>query len=64
MKAAQVALAALSGVLVAAAVVMFITNDNAQGWIFTAFGLFGFLVLLMMIVVDAGPTRRLPPPPR
>lgn len=64
MSAAQVALAVLSGVLIAAASAMFISNDNAQGWIFTTFGLLGFLCLLGMIISDAAPTNRRLPPPR
>ena len=62
MKAAQVALAVLIGVLIAAATVLFIADDNAPAWLFTAFGMFGFLCLLAMIISDAAPSRRLPPP--
>lgn len=63
MSAAQIALAILSGVLIAAAATMFISNDNAQGWIFATFGLLGYLCLLGMIISDAAPAgRRLPPP--
>jgi hypothetical protein len=62
MRAAQVAVAVLVGVLIAAACTMFISDDTGAAWLFTAFGLFGFFSLLAMIVSDARPPRNLPPP--
>ena len=62
MKAAQVALAILTGILVAASAALFITDENAPAWVFAAFGLFGYFCLLAMIVSDARPGGRFPPP--
>lgn len=64
MKAAQVAFAALIGVLIASSAVLFVADDDWPAWTFGIVGLFGFLVLLGMIVSDAAPRRNLPPPPR
>lgn len=61
MKAAQIALAILTGTLIAAATVLFVADENVQGWLCLAFGLLGYLALLAMIVSDSAP-RRLPPP--
>lgn len=59
MKAAQIALAALVGILIAAGCTMFIVDEKVPAWVFTGFGLFGFFTLLAMIVSDS---RQLPPP--
>lgn len=61
MKAAQVALAILCGVLIAAGTVLLIDDQTVSGWIFGGFGLLGFLSLLGMVVTDRAMTR-LPPP--
>lgn len=57
MKTAQVAIAVLVGVLIAAATVLLLNNRIVSGWIFGGFALFGFTALLLMIMSDA----RLPP---
>jgi len=62
MRAAQIALAILTGVLVAAGTVLFIFDENTPAWVLMAFGLFGYFCLLAMIVSDARPTKF--PPPR
>ena len=62
MRAAQVALSILTGVLIASAAALFISDEDAPAWVFAAFGLFGFFCLLAMVVSDARPTRNLPPP--
>jgi hypothetical protein len=62
MRAAQIALAILTGVLVAAAAVLFVFEESTPAWVFTVFGLFGYFCLLAMIITDARPTRPLPPP--
>jgi hypothetical protein len=63
MRAAQVALAILTGILIASAAALFIADENAPAWVFSAFGLFGYFCLLAMIVSDARPGRFPPPPP-
>ena len=62
MKAAQVALAVLVAVLIAAGTALFIADENAPAWVFTGFGLFGFVMLVGMIGNDARVPRNLPPP--
>jgi len=61
MRAAQVALCALVGVLLAASAVLFIADENAPAWLFAGFGLFGYFTVLAMIFSDAR-TTTLPPP--
>lgn len=54
MTSAQVAMATLIGVLLTAATVMFIFDDaTGPAWTFTGFGLFGFIILLAMILSDS-----------
>jgi len=62
MRAAQIGLALLTGVLIAASAVLFIFEENTPAWAFTVFGLFGYFCLLGMIVSDARPRTPLPPP--
>jgi hypothetical protein len=57
MTQAQVALAALVGVLIIAATTLFIAERSSPAWVFSGFGLFGFLVLLSMILADARPPK-------
>ena len=60
MKAAQVALAILCGVLIAAGTVLLVDDQTVSGWIFGGFGLLGFITLLGMVVSDRA--TGLPPP--
>jgi hypothetical protein len=50
--AAQVALAALIGVLIAAGTTLIIVGANVSGWVFGGFGLLGFTALLSMILTN------------
>jgi hypothetical protein len=53
--AAQVALAVLVGALIVSSAVLFIFEEASPGWTFGGFGLFGFVVLLGMVVSDRTP---------
>lgn len=61
MRAAQIALAILIAVLLAAAAALFIADEDVPAWVFAGFGLFGYFCLLAMVVSDSRPTR-FPPP--
>jgi hypothetical protein len=50
--AAQVALAVLIGVLIAAAVVLIALGKSLSGWVFGGVGILGFLALLSMILTN------------
>lgn len=52
MSRAQVAVAALAAVLIAAAVLLIITEHPWSAWVFGGFGLLGFVTLLGMIATD------------
>lgn len=58
MTAAQVAVAVLVGVLITAAVVLLVDEQDVSGWIFGGFGLFGFFTLLAMVLNDRVPRNR------
>lgn len=63
MKAAQIALACLIGLVLAGGVVLICLDRTVAGWVFSLFGLFGVFVWLLMIVNDAVQRGKLPPPP-
>jgi hypothetical protein len=58
MTQAQVAMAALIAILIGSSVALFIVERNSPAWTFAGFGLFGFVLLLSMILADARPKAR------
>ena len=63
MKAAQIALAALIGLVLAGGVVLIVLDHTVAGWVFSIFGMFGVFVWLLMVVNDGVQRSKLPPPP-
>jgi len=51
-KAAQIAIAVLAGVLIAAGTLLLITDRTVSGWIMGGFGLTGYVSLLGMIAAQ------------
>jgi len=51
-RAAQIAIAVLAGVLIAAGTVLMVTDRTVSGWIMGGFGLLGFMTLLGMVAAD------------
>ena len=52
MKAAQIAIAVLAGVLIVSGMILMLDGQQLSGWILSGFGLLGFLSLLSMVATD------------
>lgn len=57
MSAAQIALAVLTAALVAAGTVLLALEETFAGWVFSGFGLFGFLMILGLVAAEAQARR-------
>jgi hypothetical protein len=57
MRAAQIALALLIGVLLTAGTVLLIFEEDVGAWILLGFGLFGFVIVMGMVAADGRVTE-------